>query len=105
MDENYPIPDGVAQPEDHKAPGDARTVEVSGIEVTVELAALDDWHLTKLLRKMEDDGLLAVDVAERIFGDQLSKVEDGLSDENGRISNEKIATFIGEVMEAVAPNS
>lgn len=100
------VPDGVEEPEDHKAPDeDVKTVTVSGIEVTVEMASLDDWKLTKLLRKMEDDGLLAVDVAEKVFGDQLDKIEDGLADGKGRISNEKIATFLKDVLEAVAPNS
>lgn len=49
----------------------------NGFEFTIQEGADDDWEMLKLIRKTNDDASYAVDVAERLLGEeQLARLED-----------------------------
>ena len=107
------IPANVKQPEDHKPKAEDDDtpkelhVTVRGIELTVMSDALDDFELLDDLNELEQNenpGRLP-SILRRLVGDQWKKVVDNLRGENGRVSVEEGAKFVGEVLEALNPSS
>ncbi|PCR98912.1 hypothetical protein [Lactococcus fujiensis] len=58
----------------------------------------DDYELLKLLRKMEDNGLLIFDMVEKILGQkQAENLEKFLLKRDGYVSTEKISKEVMEI--------
>ena len=105
------------KPQDHQAKKDKPKVEKvdSGWNVThrgvsIELASevFDDFELLDEIASVEDGkGNRLPTLLRRLVGnDQFRKVMDGLRDKKtGRVSVEAGAEFLGEIFEAVNPNS
>jgi len=71
----------------------------TGFEFKVEENLLDDWELVKKLRKIKEDGLMLVDIAMEILGDeQLEKLENHVR-KNGKVSSRDIDRELGEILE------
>lgn len=106
------IPAGAKKPEDHKpkddeAPQDV-TVTVKGVELTVPGDAMDDFELLDDLNELDQKKNPArlPSVLKRLVGeDHWGEVMEALRGENGRVSVETGAEFVGEVLEAINPNS
>ncbi|MQW23886.1 MULTISPECIES: hypothetical protein [unclassified Lactococcus] len=58
----------------------------------------DDYELLKLLRKLEDNGLLIFDVVEKMLGaKQAENLEKFLLKRDGYVSTEKISKEVMEI--------
>lgn len=99
-------------PQDHKAKATAkRTIEVQGLTLTIDEAALDDFELLDDLRTLESGtsqaALVMPSVLRSFLGaDQFRTVMTHLRDgKTGRVGIEAGAMFVGDMLEALNPNS
>lgn len=101
------VPADVKQPQDRKPKDDGTlTATVRGVTVTVSKDAFDDFELLDDLNALENGSPQRLpSVLRRLVGDQWGKVMDGLRGDNGRVSAEDGAGFVGELMEVLNPNS
>lgn len=94
-----------AERKEGAAPGTSRTVEVDGVEVSVDRRVLDDVRTFRLLVAMNEGGTeagpAALKLFDRLLGDQVGRVTDALSDADGFCSVQRLATFCSKVFEAV----
>lgn len=113
MSENTTIPPNAKQPQDHKPKASEDDtpkelhVTVRGLELTVMSDALDDFELLDDLNELEQNenpGRLP-SILRRLVGDQWKTVVNHLRGDNGRVSVEDGAEFVGEVLEALNPSS
>lgn len=106
--EKTAVPATAKKPQDRKPKDDGTmTVTVRGVELTVDREAFDDFELLDDLNALENGSPQRLpSVLRRLVGDQWGKVMDGLRDKDtGRVSAEAGAGFVGELMEALNPNS
>lgn len=86
-------------------PPTVRTVEVDGVSVDVDMRVIKDIRTVRKLREIERlgdrGGMEALDLFDRVLGDQAERVIDALSDEDGYCSVEAYSTFVGHVFRAV----
>lgn len=86
-------------------PPTVRTVEVDGVLVDVDMRLITDIRTIRELRKIERlgdrGGMEALDLFDRILGDQADRVIDAISDEDGFCSVEAYSTFVGHLFGAV----
>lgn len=86
-------------------PPTVRTVEVDGVTVDVDMRVIKDIRTVRKLREIERlgdrGGMEALDLFDRVLGDQAERVIDALSDEDGYCSVEAYSTFVGHVFRAV----
>ena len=86
-------------------PPTVRTVEVDGVTVDVDMRLITDIRTVRKLREIERlgdrGGMEALDLFDRVLGDQAERVIDALSDEDGFCSVEAYSTFVGHVFRAV----
>lgn len=81
-------------------------VTVDGITVVILEEALDDWELVEAVRDSErGQGARAIDVAERLFGDEYRDVLEKFRGDNGRVSVQRFLKFIQEVFTLLSQNS
>lgn len=108
------IPPGAKRPEDHKSKGeDDETPEdvvvtIRGVELTIPGDAMDDFELLDDLYELDakKNPARLPAVMKRLVGDdQWGDIMDALRGPNGRVSVERGAEFVGEVLEAINPNS
>ena len=87
------------------AGGSVRHVEVGGIHVDVDMRVLGDVRTLRLVRDAQKGGergaFAALDLFDRMLGDQREAVEKELSDEDGFCSSEAYMRFCTELFEAV----
>lgn len=113
-----PIPDGVKQPTDHESKSDTRAPEflvanVRGANWHVPIEALDDFELVDDLNRIDDggDATRMPAVLRRLLPDvddvsQWRAAMDAIRDKDtGRVSVKDGAAFVGELLEALNPNS
>ena len=105
------VPKNAKKPEDHKpkasdAP-EVIEVTVRGVDLKIDADALDDFELMDDLNELEQNENPArlPSILRRLVGDQYRSVMDAIRGENGRVSVEAGSEFLGEVMEAISPNS
>lgn len=102
----------VKKPQDHlpkKDADEARTVEVRGVTYTIDEDALDDWELLEAIALIDsgsDAGALQAPRVLKAFlgATQYATVLESLR-VNGRVSIEAGAEFLGDLIEALDPNS
>lgn len=103
-----PTPVENAPKEDAKAASpETIDVTVRGVPLTISADALDDFELLDDLNELEQNnnpGRLP-SLLRRLVGDQWKAVMEALRGDNGRVSVEDGAEFVGEVLEAISPNS
>lgn len=105
------VPKNAKKPEDHKPKASEKPkwieVTVRGVDLKIDPDALDDFELMDDLNELEQNENPArlPSILRRLVGDQYREVMDSLRGENGRVTVEAGAQFVGEVMEAVSPNS
>lgn len=91
------------------------TVDVNGVDVTVDLKAFDDWSFLDDLSRVEaagtgestdvGDQLRVVNIVRRIFGKQYRAVLATLADDDGRIPVQGVMDALTKVLSTAAPNS
>lgn len=109
------IPAGARQPNDRKKKSteperlQAMTVEVDGHEYTITADAMDDFELLDDLHELDynEDPTRMPSVLKRLIGVEASReVMRRLRDkETGRVPIEVGVKFVGDLMEALNPNS
>ena len=125
MTDQSAIPEGVAQPQDHKpkaadAPKpkvvrseEGFAVSHRGIDVVIDNDALNDFELLRDLGKLQDPSVPAPQklaavpaVFGRLLGSQEQHVLDGLRDkQSGRVRLEVASSWLFEVFKALNPES
>lgn len=105
------VPAGVKKPQDHQPKAtdqpEVINVTVRGVDLQVDAAALDDFELLDDLNELEQNqnpGRFP-SILRRLVGDQWKTVIEALRGPNGRVSVEDGVEFVGELLEAVSPNS
>lgn len=105
------VPKNAKKPEDHQPKSEPKPevikVTVRGFDLTVPAEALDDFELMDdlyVLEQEEDPTRLPV-ILRRLIGDRYREVIVSLRGDNGRVSIADGSEFVGEVMEAINPNS
>lgn len=82
-----------------------KTVKVRGVEVTVDMRAVEDVRTIRMIAEIERDedtsGLTAIRLFDFLLGDQAEKVQGALADDDGYCSAKDYAEFCAEVMKAV----
>ena len=105
------VPKNAKKPEDHKPKASEKPewieVTVRGVDLRIDPDALDDFELMDDLNELEqnENPTRLPSILRRLVGDQYREVMDALRGENGRVTVEAGSEFLGEVMEAVSPNS
>ena len=88
-----------------KRPGHIRHVTVSGIGVDVDMRVIGDIRTMRQVGKIQkggDDGVFAaIDLFDRILGDQRGEVEERLADADGFVPVDDYVSFCMAVFEAV----
>lgn len=88
-----------------KRPGHIRHVTVSGIGVDVDMRVIGDIRTMRQVGKVQkggDDGVFAaIDLFDRILGDQRGEVEERLADADGFVPVDDYVSFCMAVFEAV----
>jgi len=109
-----PVAPPVTLPQDPKVPAAFEpppviTVEVDGLQVAVDQAALDDVEIYDMLNELSSGaGELALvpRIMRALFGPQYRKVLDHIRDkQTGRVTFGAAQTFIADTMAALDPNS
>ncbi len=112
-----PRPANAKKPADHKPKTDKPKVEtidngkrvtLRGITVEVPDEALDDFELLDDLRaaQRDDNAVRFPDLLRRLVGEQAYRgVLDKLRGPNGRVSITDGVQFVGDIFEALNPNS
>lgn len=108
-DDGTDIPVGAKQPTDRKPKAkddNVIKITVRGIELEVLKDALDDFELLDDLNELEQNENPArlPSVLRRLIGSQWKMAMNSLRGENGRVSVEDGAEFVGEILEAVSPS-
>ena len=107
------IPANAKQPEDHKPKAEDDTpqdvsVTVKGVDLTIPGDAMDDFELLDDLYELDQKKNPArlPSLMKRLVGEeQWADIMEALRGDNGRVSVEAGAEFVGEVLEAINPNS
>lgn len=85
--------------------GHIRHVTVSGIGVDVDMRVIGDIRTMRQVGKIQkggDDGVFAaIDLFDRILGDQRGEVEERLADADGFVPVDDYVSFCMAVFEAV----
>lgn len=82
-----------------------KRVEVDGLELDIDMRAVEDIRTLRLIAKVEKEGeegvFAAVDLFDFVLGDQVEKVMDHLKDEEGFVPSTAYSTFCANVLKAV----
>lgn len=82
-----------------------KPVEVDGLELDIDMRAVEDIRTLRLIAKVEKEGeegvFAAVDLFDFILGDQVEKVMDHLKDEEGFVPSTAYSAFCADVLKAV----
>lgn len=89
-----------------------KTVTVQGVELTVNLNLFDDLEVLELLGKMNPPNGAEPDITAlpaflqiALGFSQYQEVKNSLRDDEGRVTIDKVAGFVQEFINKVAPNS
>lgn len=75
------------------------TVNVKGIDVTVDKEAMNDIEVVELLGEMQDGNIFAFPkLCKRVFGDQYPKVKSALANKAGVTTATSMTGFFNELM-------
>ena len=105
------VPKNAKKPTDHKPKVEdgpqVITATVRGIEVEVSADVLDDFELLDDLSRIDDqDPSRMPSLLRRLAGDSYREVLDAARDEDtGKVTIEAGAALVGELFEAINPNS
>lgn len=96
----------ISRPTPKQAAGDRyQTVTVDGITITVDMRLLEDIRTVRLIAEAQkgdtNAAFQAIELFDRILGDQRKSVEEALADSDGFIKAEDYMEFCGRVFEAV----
>lgn len=82
-----------------------RQVTVDGITINIDTRVLSDIRTVRLIAAAQDGGdeatFQALELFDRILGNQRETVEESLADADGYINAESYLEFCGRVFEAV----
>lgn len=82
-----------------------KRVEVDGLELDIDMRAVEDIRTLRLIAKVEKEGeegvFAAVDLFDFILGDQVEKVMDHLKDGEGFVPSTAYSAFCADVLKAV----
>lgn len=85
--------------------GHVRRVEVDGIRLDVDMRVVSDIRTLRMIRDVQKGGegaaFVALDLFDRLLGDQRERVEVELSDGDGFCDADAYLTFCTHVFEAV----
>lgn len=88
-----------------RGPGYMRHVEIDGIPLDIDMRAVTDIRTTRTIAKVQKGGadaaFAAIELFDRILGDQVGRVEAALGDEDGYCSAERYSDFAARIFEAV----
>nr|DAY03960.1 MAG TPA: hypothetical protein [Caudoviricetes sp.] len=86
---------------------EVRSVEIQGIPLTLDPNVFDDFELLDTLNEIQGgNALKSPALLRKVLGDQYKTVLEHLRDPaSGRVPASKIAPFMQELMEALAPKS
>ncbi len=84
-----------------------RKVKVQGVTVTVDPSALDDIEILESLYDMKsgENTFEVVPFLRKLFGDEWKHIKDSIRDDNGRVTAERLESFLSEYMEKIIPKS
>ena len=84
-----------------------KTVEIDGLEITVDPAVFQDYELREALADVDNgDPTNLVRPFRMVFkGDAYQAVKDHLRDADGRVNVKDMTAFLLKAVKAVAPNS
>lgn len=93
-----------AGPEEER-PGYMRRIEIDGIALDVDMREMSDIRTLRVIGEIQKGGagsaFAAVELFDRILGDQREAVEAALSDEDGYCPSDKYCEFAVRIFEAV----
>ena len=78
---------------------------VLGVSVEVDPAVFDDFNLTILISKAEENFLLIPKVFEKILGEDMDRVMGALSNDQGRLPHDKAMTFFKTLADELNPKA
>ena len=85
--------------------GYMRRVEIDGIPLDVDMRVVSDIRTLRLIRDVQKDGddaaFKALDLFDRVLGDQRGRVEAALADADGYCPADAYLTFCTRIFEAV----
>lgn len=86
---------------------EVRSVEIQGIPLTLDPNVFDDFELLDTFNEIQEGNALKTPgMLRKILGDQYKPVLEHLRDPvSGRVPASKVAPFMQELMEALAPKS
>lgn len=86
-------------------PGYMRRVEIDGIPLDVDMRVVSDIRTLRLIRDVQKNGddaaFKALDLFDRVLGDQRGRVEAALADADGYCPADAYLTFCTRIFEAV----
>ena len=109
MEENAMTPDQLRaladEMEADARPGYMRRIEIDGIPLEIDMRAMADIHALRAIGEIQKGGegstFAAVELFDRILGDQREAVEDALSDADGYCPADAYCEFAVRIFEAV----
>lgn len=86
---------------------EVRSVEIQGIPLTLDPNVFDDFELLDTLNEIQEgNALKSPAFLRKVMGDQYKTVLEYLRDPaSGRVPASRVAPFMQELMEALAPKS
>lgn len=81
-------------------------VTLNGVTIHVDRDVMDDFELLDDLAEVENGNAVRLpSLFRRLAGDQAGEALNAIRNEKGRVPIEAGATFVGEVLTALNPNS
>lgn len=103
-----------SQQETHEAPHGPvntvplglRTIEIRGVQVTVDPTVFDDFDLLESLAEVQRGDVLALPpVFRAVAGDQAQELLDAVRDERGRVTATAATEMLVQIMSELAPKA
>ncbi|QPK80820.1 hypothetical protein G7Y41_07100 [Schaalia sp. ZJ405] len=80
-------------------------ITVRGVDLKINANVWDDYEIIELLGGAEKNITALADVLEKVYGAaQLKKIKAKIKEDMGYVSSSEISKFLGETMQAAAPN-
>lgn len=91
--------------EEEVRPGYMRHIVIDGIPLDIDMRMVSDIRTMRMIGEIQKGGegsaFAALELSDRILGDQLGAVEDALSDADGYCPADKYCEFAVRIFEAV----